>query len=303
MRSGPGTRSGPYSFAHARLRPRRLHLSAASRAPVPAREVPARTAGRGDAPRRRDRERPGGHRERARRRSRGRLPRPGRVRRADSAGDARARTSVVARARRASPPLRRRHAPRSRSSARGRPRPPTSAAGPTTPSPAPDAASASSTTSSARRARCARRDGCAASLVDRPRRPPGRRHERGARGRPRRLHPLGQRLRQLPVPARSRRPRPRPARRDRRRAATSRRSRGSCPRPSSEHGPSSASTSPAPTPIAGDRLGRLALTQARPRASATGSSATRSRAAGVPVCLTLAGGYADPIEDTVGDST
>ena len=34
--------------------------------------------------------------------------------------------------------------------------------------------------------------------------------------------------------------------------------------------------------------------------SATGSSATRSRAAGVPVCLTLAGGYADPIEDTVG---
>jgi acetoin utilization deacetylase AcuC-like enzyme len=51
-------------------------------------------------------------------------------------------------------------------------------------------------------------------------------------------------------------------------------------------------------PYAGDRLGRLALTQ-------QGLSA-RDRlvkdtvhAAGVPLCLTLAGGYADPIEDTV----
>jgi acetoin utilization deacetylase AcuC-like enzyme len=51
-------------------------------------------------------------------------------------------------------------------------------------------------------------------------------------------------------------------------------------------------------PYAGDRLGRLALTKA--------GLATRDRVvlealdgAGTPVCLTLAGGYADPIEDTV----
>jgi acetoin utilization deacetylase AcuC-like enzyme len=51
-------------------------------------------------------------------------------------------------------------------------------------------------------------------------------------------------------------------------------------------------------PYEGDRLGRLSLTK-------TGL-AERDRfvrdalaAAGVPVCLTLAGGYADPIEDTV----
>lgn len=50
-------------------------------------------------------------------------------------------------------------------------------------------------------------------------------------------------------------------------------------------------------PYGGDRLGRLALTKA--------GLATRDRlvrdllaAAGVPVCVTLAGGYADPIEDT-----
>lgn len=51
-------------------------------------------------------------------------------------------------------------------------------------------------------------------------------------------------------------------------------------------------------PYAGDRLGRLALT-------AEGLSARDELVrdalarAGVPVCVTLAGGYADPIEDTV----
>ena len=51
-------------------------------------------------------------------------------------------------------------------------------------------------------------------------------------------------------------------------------------------------------PYVGDRLGRLALTKA--------GLSERDRlvrdtlaAAGVPVCVTLAGGYADPIEDTV----
>jgi acetoin utilization deacetylase AcuC-like enzyme len=51
-------------------------------------------------------------------------------------------------------------------------------------------------------------------------------------------------------------------------------------------------------PYAGDRLGRLAVSQA--------GLAERDRlvrdtllAAGVPVCVTLAGGYAEPIEDTV----
>jgi acetoin utilization deacetylase AcuC-like enzyme len=51
-------------------------------------------------------------------------------------------------------------------------------------------------------------------------------------------------------------------------------------------------------PYEGDRLGRLAL-------SKTGLAARDAlvrdalSAAGVPVCVTLAGGYADPIEDTV----
>ena len=51
-------------------------------------------------------------------------------------------------------------------------------------------------------------------------------------------------------------------------------------------------------PYAGDRLGRLALSKdglaERDRLVRDGL-----RRAGVPVCLTLAGGYADPIEDTV----
>ena len=51
-------------------------------------------------------------------------------------------------------------------------------------------------------------------------------------------------------------------------------------------------------PYAGDRLGRLALTPGGLRAR---DELVRDalRAAGVPVCVTLAGGYADPIEDTV----
>jgi acetoin utilization deacetylase AcuC-like enzyme len=51
-------------------------------------------------------------------------------------------------------------------------------------------------------------------------------------------------------------------------------------------------------PYAGDRLGRLALSRAglgmRDRLVRDAF-----RAAGVPVCLTLAGGYAEPIDDTV----
>jgi acetoin utilization deacetylase AcuC-like enzyme len=51
-------------------------------------------------------------------------------------------------------------------------------------------------------------------------------------------------------------------------------------------------------PYGGDRLGRLALTQA---GLAARDRIVRDalRAAGVPVCVTLAGGYAEPIEDTV----
>ena len=51
-------------------------------------------------------------------------------------------------------------------------------------------------------------------------------------------------------------------------------------------------------PYAGDRLGRLALSQ---EGLAARDRLVRDalRAAGVPVCVTLAGGYADPIEDTV----
>jgi acetoin utilization deacetylase AcuC-like enzyme len=51
-------------------------------------------------------------------------------------------------------------------------------------------------------------------------------------------------------------------------------------------------------PYAGDRLGRLALT----REGLAGRDALVRdllARAGVPVCVTLAGGYADPIEDTV----
>ena len=109
----------------------------------------------------------------------------------------------------------------------------------------------------ARRLRARRRD--------RPRRAPGRRHERGARGRPRRLHPLGQRLRQLPVPADPGRPRPRPARRHRRRALPRGRREARSRRPSSERGPSSASTSPAPTRSSATGSGGSRVTHARPR--------------------------------------
>src|SRR5919108_5860929 len=51
-------------------------------------------------------------------------------------------------------------------------------------------------------------------------------------------------------------------------------------------------------PYAGDRLGRLALTQEGLTARDRLVKDT-VHAAGVPLCLTLAGGYADPIEDTV----
>jgi acetoin utilization deacetylase AcuC-like enzyme len=51
-------------------------------------------------------------------------------------------------------------------------------------------------------------------------------------------------------------------------------------------------------PYAGDRLGRLALTKEGLAARDAAVRAALARA-GVPVCLTLAGGYADPIADTV----
>jgi acetoin utilization deacetylase AcuC-like enzyme len=51
-------------------------------------------------------------------------------------------------------------------------------------------------------------------------------------------------------------------------------------------------------PYAGDRLGRLALTKAGLAARDAAVRAALARA-GVPVCVTLAGGYADPIADTV----
>jgi acetoin utilization deacetylase AcuC-like enzyme len=51
-------------------------------------------------------------------------------------------------------------------------------------------------------------------------------------------------------------------------------------------------------PYEGDRLGRLALTQAGLAARDRLVRDTLARA-GVPACVTLAGGYADPIEDTV----
>lgn len=51
-------------------------------------------------------------------------------------------------------------------------------------------------------------------------------------------------------------------------------------------------------PFAGDRLGRLALTT---RGLRVRDALVRDtlRAAGVPVCLTLAGGYAEDVRDTV----
>jgi acetoin utilization deacetylase AcuC-like enzyme len=51
-------------------------------------------------------------------------------------------------------------------------------------------------------------------------------------------------------------------------------------------------------PYAGDRLGRLALTKGGLAARDALVRDALARA-GVPVCVTLAGGYADPIEDTV----
>ena len=51
-------------------------------------------------------------------------------------------------------------------------------------------------------------------------------------------------------------------------------------------------------PYEGDRLGRLGVTKAGLAARDVLVRETLARA-GVPVCVTLAGGYADPIEDTV----
>ena len=52
-------------------------------------------------------------------------------------------------------------------------------------------------------------------------------------------------------------------------------------------------------PYAGDRLGRLALSRGQGLAARDRLVRDALRAAGVPVCVTLAGGYAEPIEDTV----
>jgi acetoin utilization deacetylase AcuC-like enzyme len=51
-------------------------------------------------------------------------------------------------------------------------------------------------------------------------------------------------------------------------------------------------------PFAGDRLGRLALSK-EGLAARDGLIRETLAAAGVPVCLTLAGGYAEDIRDTV----
>ena len=62
--------------------------------------------------------------------------------------------------------------------------------------------------------------------------------------------------------------------------------------------PSSASSSPAPT--RSRETGSVGSPSRRTASSrATPSSATRLDAAGVPICLTLAGGYAEDIRDTV----
>ena len=76
------------------------------------------------------------------------------------------------------------------------------------------------------------------------------------------------------------------------------RSRRSCPRRSQRARAELCFYLAGADPFAGDRLGRLALTHAglASRDRLVRSSLLR---AGIPVCVTLAGGYAERIEDTV----
>ena len=119
-----------------------------------------------------------------------------------------------------------------------------------------------------------------------------------ARGRRGRVHVLGQRLSQLPVSPRPGRPRARPSGRHGRRSLPGRGRAAPAAGDRAAPGRSSCFYLAGADPYEGDRLGRLALSRA--------GLAARDRlvrdslaAAGVPVCVTLAGGYAEPIEDTV----
>ncbi len=71
-----------------------------------------------------------------------------------------------------------------------------------------------------------------------------------------------------------------------------------CATPSRRPGPTSSSTWPAPTPYFDDRLGRLALTKAG-LAERDRLIFHYTRRAGIPLAITMAGGYARRIEDTV----
>ena len=72
---------------------------------------------------------------------------------------------------------------------------------------------------------------------------------------------------------------------------------GSCPRPWHGRGPTSASTSRAPIPTGATAwAGSPTKDGLAARDGLVQDTLVR---AGVPVCLTLAGGYADPIDDTV----
>ena len=131
----------------------------------------------------------------------------------------------------------------------------------------------------------------------RPRRPPGRRDARGLHGRSRDVHVLGQRLRNYPfrrVPGDLEADLPDGTEDERYLDSVAR----LLPQALARSRPDICFYLAGADPFRGDRLGRLSLTK---DGLAARDALVRDSlaAAGVPVCLTLAGGYADPIADTV----
>ena len=227
-----------------------------------------------------------------------RLRRPRRRRRADAARVARARAAVVAAARRARAPLDRRDRPGGASGARGRRRDqPRRRHAPRLRRLRPRLLRLQRRRDRAAGAARARPSGLRALVVDLDVHQGDGTHSLLADDAAR-VHRLGERRRQLPLPARARRPRGRPPGRHGRRALP--RGARAAAAAGARRGAAGARASCSPAPIRTRATGSGA-SRSRRRAwrSATGLVRDTLRAAGVPVCVTLAGGYAEPIEDTV----
>ena len=129
-------------------------------------------------------------------------------------------------------------------------------------------------------------------------RPPGERDGSDPARRPYGVYVLGPRRKELPLPQRGERPRRAPPRRRRTTRSSWRRSKVVWRRRSTQRTQTSRIYLAGADPFEGDRLGRLSVTKAG-LAERDRIVLETCRERGIPVAVTMAGGYACEVEDTV----